>query len=119
MHAHNNQQLAFANTIEAIIRGAGILDASMAGLGRGAGNCPIELLVGFLHNPRLRLRPILQCIQGYIEPLRNKLLWGFDIPYMMTGLLNQHPRAGMNFNGSSDRGDIVKFFDSITSEGSS
>jgi len=119
MHAHNNQQLAFANTIDAVIKGAGILDASMAGLGRGAGNCPMELLVGFLHNPRLRLRPILQCIQEYIEPLRSKLLWGYDIPYMMTGLLNQHPRAGMHFNASSDRGDIVKFFDSITSEGSS
>ncbi|MEE9528665.1 MAG: aldolase catalytic domain-containing protein, partial [Dehalococcoidia bacterium] len=73
MHAHNNQQLAFANTIEAIIKGANILDASMAGLGRGAGNCPIELLVGFLHNPKFRLRPILQCIQQYIEPLREKL----------------------------------------------
>ena len=44
MHAHNNQQLAFANTIEAIIHGANRVDASMAGLGRGAGNCPMELL---------------------------------------------------------------------------
>ena len=47
MHAHNNQQLAFANTIEAIIGGANMLDSSMAGLGRGAGNCPTELLIGF------------------------------------------------------------------------
>ena len=38
MHAHNNQQLAFANTIEAIIHGANRVDATMAGLGRGAGN---------------------------------------------------------------------------------
>ena len=75
MHAHNNQQLAFANTIEAIIKGANMLDASMAGLGRGAGNCPIELLVGFLHNPKYRLRPILHCIQQHIEPLREKLMW--------------------------------------------
>ena len=52
MHAHNNQQLAFANTIEAIIQGANMLDGSMAGLGRGAGNCPLELLLGFLHNPQ-------------------------------------------------------------------
>jgi len=116
MHAHNNQQLAFANTIEAIIKGANILDASMAGLGRGAGNCPIELLVGFLHNPKFRLRPILRCIQQYIEPLREKLMWGFDTPYMITGILNQHPRAAIEFNASEDRGNIVKFFDLISEE---
>ena len=114
MHAHNNQQLAFANTIEAIIKGANILDASMAGLGRGAGNCPIELLVGFLHNPKFHLRPILQCIQQHIEPMRGKLMWGFDVPYMITGLLNQHPREAMKFNASKDRGNIVKFFDLIS-----
>ncbi len=116
IHTHNNQQLAFANTIEAVIKGANMLDASMAGLGRGAGNCPIELLVGFLHNPKFRLRPILQCIQQHIEPMREKLMWGFDTPYMITGLLNQHPRSAINFNASEDRGDIVKFFDFVTEE---
>ncbi|MFC1847610.1 aldolase catalytic domain-containing protein [Chloroflexota bacterium] len=116
MHAHNNQQIAFANTIEAAIKGAHMLDASMAGLGRGAGNCPIELLVSFLHNPKFRLRPILQCIQQSIEPLRESLMWGFDIPYMLTGQLNQHPRTAMSFNASEDRGNIVKFFDMITEE---
>ena len=116
MHAHNNQQLAFANTVEAIILGANMLDASMAGLGRGAGNCPIELLIGFLHNPKFRLRPIFECIQHHIEPMREKLMWGFDIPYMLTGLLNEHPRAGMKFNASKDRGDIVKFYDMISEE---
>lgn len=114
MHAHNNQQLAYANTIEAIIMGANVLDGSMAGLGRGAGNCPIELLIGFLHNPKYRLRPVLQCIQEYIEPMRQKLLWGFDVPYMITGLLNQHPRAAIEFNTTEHRGNLVKFFDSLT-----
>ena len=114
MHAHNSQQLAYANTIEAIILGANMLDGSMAGLGRGAGNCPIEQLIGFLHNPKFHLRPVLQCIQQHIEPLREELMWGYDIPYMITGLLNEHPRSAMEFNTSEDRGDIVKFFDSMT-----
>ncbi len=113
MHAHNNQQLAFANTIEALILGANILDGSMAGLGRGAGNCPTESLLGFLHNPKFRLRPVLKCIQDYIEPLREELGWGFDIPYMITGLMNRHPRSAIEFNESDDRGDYVKFFDKI------
>lgn len=116
MHAHNNQQLAFANTIEAIIKGVNIVDASMAGLGRGAGNCLMELLIGFLHNPRYRLRPVLQCIQNDIEPLRDALHWGFEVPYGITGLLNQHPRAAMHFNISADRTNIVKFFDEMTEE---
>jgi len=113
MHAHNNQQLAYANTIEAAIKGANYLDSSMAGLGRGAGNCQTELLLGFLHNPKYRLRPVLRCIQEHIEPMRQELRWGFDLPYMITGFLNQHPRAAMQFNASTDDRDIVKFFDSI------
>ena len=116
IHNHNNQQLAFANTIEAIVRGANMADSSMAGLGRGAGNCPTELLIGFLHNPKLLLRPILRCVQQHIEPMREKLKWGFDPSYMMTGVLNQHPRAAINFNDSEDRGNLTKFFDSVTED---
>lgn len=116
IHTHNNQQLAYANTIEALIEGANRLDASLAGLGRGAGNCPMELLVGFLHNPKFRLRPLLQCIRDYIEPMREKLQWGFGIPYMITGQLNQHPRQAMQFMENTDAKDIVSFFDSIQEE---
>ena len=116
IHCHNNQQLAFANTITAIVKGANMLDASIGGLGRGAGNCQLELLIGFLHNPKYRLRPVLECIQKHIEPLRAELLWGYDYPYMITGLLNEHPRSGMAFNTSKDKGEIVKFYDDITRE---
>lgn len=48
MHAHNNQQLAFANTIEALSHGVSLLDATMMSMGRGAGNCAMELLLSFL-----------------------------------------------------------------------
>jgi 4-hydroxy 2-oxovalerate aldolase len=113
VHMHNNLQLAYANTIEGIILGSNLLDATMAGLGRGAGNCPMELLIGFLHNPKYNLRPVLECVQYAIEPLRSKLGWGFDLPYMMTGLLNQHPRAAMNFKAGEGQGDIGAFYDAV------
>jgi 4-hydroxy 2-oxovalerate aldolase len=114
MHAHNNLQLAFANTIEAIVLGANMLDATFAGLGRGAGNCALELLIGFLHNPKYNLKPILRCVQDHIEPMRQQLMWGFDLPYMLTGLLNQHPRAAIKFKALEAPGDILKFYDQVS-----
>ncbi len=114
IHAHNNLQLAFANTIEAIVLGANMLDATMAGLGRGAGNCFMELLIGFLHNPKYDLRPVLRCVQDTIEPLREKLKWGFDLPYMIAGQFNQHPRVAIKYNAAEAREDIVKFFDTVS-----
>lgn len=117
VHMHNNLQLAYANTIEGIILGANYLDATMAGLGRGAGNCPMELLIGFLHNPKYDLRPVLGCVQNHIEPLRAQLLWGYDLPYLLTGLLNQHPRAAIKFKEAElkgEKGDILKFYDLVT-----
>ena len=115
IHTHNNMQLAYANTIEGIIRGANMLDASHAGLGRGAGNCQLELLLSFLHNPKYHLRPILECVQNHIEPMREQLRWGFGIPYMVTGYLNQHPKAAMEFMEQTDGKEIVKFYDSAIS----
>jgi 4-hydroxy 2-oxovalerate aldolase len=116
IHTHNNMQLAFANTIEAIILGANMLDASVAGLGRGAGNCPMELLLSFLHNPKFNLRPVLHCIQHHVEPMREKLGWGFAIPYLVTGYLNQHPRTAMKFMEETDGHDILKFYDTAIEE---
>ncbi len=113
IHAHNNLQLAFSNTIEAIVLGANMLDATFAGLGRGAGNCPMELLIGFLHNPKYNLLPILRCVQDVIEPMRSQLLWGFDLPYMLTGLLNEHPRAAIKFKEAKTKGNIVDFYNQI------
>ncbi len=114
IHAHNNLQLAYANTIEAIMLGANYIDATMAGLGRGAGNCPMELLLGLLRNPRYTLLPVLQCVDETIEPLRKDLGWGFDLPYMLTGLFNQHPRAAIKYNACPERGDIRSFYESVT-----
>ncbi len=116
IHAHNNMQLAFANTIEAIILGANRADATMAGLGRGAGNCPMELLLGFLRNPKFKLRPVVQLLQNHLIPLRNSVEWGPLVPYNITGQMNRHPRAAMEFRAGPDPDNFVKFYDQIVSD---
>ncbi len=110
IHAHNNQQLAFANTIEAVGRGVNLLDATMSCMGRGAGNCAMELLLGFLKNPKYNLFPVLQFIEKHINPLKESgTVWGYDITYLLTGRLNQHPSAAIDFTRER-RSDYAEFY---------
>ena len=110
MHAHNNQQLAFANTIEALTNGVSFLDATMKGMGRGAGNCAMELLLGFLKNPKYQLFPVLQFVEKYMVPLEEQgAVWWYDIPYLITGHLNQHPRTAIAAT-KEQRKDYSSFF---------
>lgn len=109
VHAHNNQQLAFANTIEAMTQGVSYLDATVDGMGRGAGNCALELLLGFLKNPKYKVAPILKIIEEHTEKLKAEgVKWGYDIPYMLTGQLNTHPRPAISYV-KEDRKDYSKF----------
>ena len=117
MHAHNNLQLAFANTIEAIILGCNRVDSTMLGLGRGAGNCHTEILLGFLRNPKFKLRPVLQLIRDTILPIKQQIDWGPSIPYNLTGQLNLHPRSAMAFRDGKTPDDYVAFYDQMMSDG--
>lgn len=114
MHAHNNQQLAFGNTIEAIIHDANFMDATVYGLGRAAGNCPLELLIGFLKNPKFDIRPILDLISSEFIPLREKIEWGYIIPYAITGMLDEHPKAAMALRSSDKKENYREFFESLS-----
>ena len=116
IHAHNNQQLAFANTIEAIIHNANYLDGTIYGIGRAAGNCPMELLIGFLKNPKFDIRPVLDVISNEFIPLRNEIEWGYIIPYMITGILNEHPRSAMALRASNKKENYREFYESLSSE---
>jgi len=117
IHCHNHQQLAFANTIEAIIKDANYLDGTLFGIGRAAGNCPIELLIGFLKNPKFNLRPLLEIISKRYLKLNGELEWGYQIPYMIAGILNRHPGAAMELMQSDDRSGFVAFYEQMLEEG--
>jgi len=112
-HGHNHQQLAFGNTIEAIIHGANYLDGTVFGIGRAAGNCPLELLIGFLKNPKFDIRPILDLISKEFIPLRNKIEWGYIIPYAISGMLNEHPKAAMALRKSHKKESYREFYESL------
>jgi len=112
-HGHNHQQLAFGNTIEAIIHGANYLDGTIYGIGRAAGNCPLELLIGFLKNPKFDLRPILDVISKEFIPLREKIEWGYIIPYAISGMMNEHPRAAMALRASNKKEDYREFYEGL------
>lgn len=97
IHAHNNQNLAFANTIEGLTAGISYLDATVCGMGRGAGNCFMESLLAFLKNPRYNLSVIMDFIEKYMLQMKKDYDWGFDIPYLLTGIFNSHPSSAINF----------------------
>lgn len=110
IHAHNNQQLAFANTIASLTRGVSYLDATASGMGRGAGNCATEQLLGFLKNPKYNIIPILKFLEKQIVPLKESgVVWGYNIPYLLTGQMNRHPRSAIAAT-KEKRSDFLNFY---------
>jgi len=112
-HGHNNLQLAFANTVEAIIQGSNMLDSTLLGLGRGAGNCHTEILLSFLKNPKYQLRPLIKVIQEYLIPMQKEVTWGYHIPYMLSGAYNQHPRNSLKWMDGGEKENFLKFYDTM------
>lgn len=116
IHAHDNQKLAFANTIECVGDGVNYLDATYLSMGRGAGNCAMELLLGFLKNPKYNEYPVLDFIEKYMQPMKDKgVVWGYDLPYLLTGQFNQHPRTAIAYT-KANRKDITEYYKEITSQ---
>ncbi|MNP75402.1 hypothetical protein D3C76_1724590 [compost metagenome] len=83
-------------------------------MGRAAGNCPTELLVAHMKNTNYELRPVLDVLEQLMIPLREKEEWGYIIPYMITGMLDEHPRSAMALRASNDKDKAVDFYDKLT-----
>lgn len=93
-HPHNNLQMAFANTLAAIEVGVDIVDTTIYGIGRGAGNLPTEILLAYLYcqgvegyNPI----PVLNSVERFFVQLLQEHPWGYQLPYMISGVFNAHP----------------------------
>lgn len=110
IHAHNNQQCAFANTLEAKECGAKWLDGTAFGMGRGAGNCPSEALLGFLNGRKYHVDPILHIVEGWMMPMKKSGIdWGYNTSYLLTGLANAHPRTAIEATKKGDTNFVEQF----------
>ena len=93
-HSHNNLQLAFANTLRAISENFYCIDASIYGMGRGAGNLPAEIIIGYLNKTdEEKYNPVayIDVIEKfYLEKAQNTP-WGYRIQSLVGGLKNIHP----------------------------
>lgn len=99
-HPHNNIQMAFANSLEAIKTGVHIIDSSIYGMGRGAGNLQTEIILSYIlqqQNNKYNILPILNCIERFFIDLHRETPWGYELPYMISGILNCHPNYPKEF----------------------
>ncbi len=96
-HSHNNLQMSFALSQEFIEMTQGlrqvVVDASMAGMGRGAGNTNTELVMQYMNrkfNSGYDINVLLDLIDNYIDGFRNHYEWGYSIPYYLAGSYSAH-----------------------------
>jgi 3-deoxy-D-manno-octulosonate cytidylyltransferase len=96
-HAHNNMQLAFSNAVHMIEnRGARdiVIDASIYGVGRGAGNLNTELIAAYLNQHSERkytILPLLEMIDDFFEAMMQKSPWGFTPAQFLSAAMECHP----------------------------
>ena len=97
-HSHNNQQLSFAlsmNFVEMLQNSERniVVDSSLCGMGRGAGNATTELVAAYLnrkHHAGYDLDEIMDAIDMYMQEFRQKYTWGYSTPYFISGLYQCH-----------------------------
>ena len=96
-HSHNNLQLAFSNAQEMLrspINRDIILDCSVYGMGRGAGNLCTELITNYINTTmenKYNVFPLLEIVDEFLIPIYSKTPWGYSIGYYLASTMNCHP----------------------------
>lgn len=105
IHAHDNNGLAFANTLSAIDSGIEYVDATIMGMGRGAGNLRTEqqllYMVFRLGMSRKNPYELLDVIERWFVPMHQKYRWGWDFTYMLSAMQDIHPFYCMNLRSAN------------------
>ena len=123
LHAHNNQQLAFALCIHFIEilkdKRNIIVDATLSGMGRGAGNATTELVAGYLNKSLNRgydLNAIMDAIDMYIKAIRERFSWGYSTEYFISGLYQCHVNniSYLNYNHRINARDLRSIIESLS-----
>jgi 4-hydroxy 2-oxovalerate aldolase len=94
IHAHNNLGLALANSLAAVENGVSYVDATVTGMGRGAGNVEIESLLPELNDRGTLfgdINVLARLILSYFQPMKNELGWGPGLLYSIAARNNIHP----------------------------
>ena len=96
-HSHNNLQLSYSNSQALISTNSTrelIIDSSIHGMGRGAGNLNTELFIDYLNSLNMgdyEVEPLLEAIDYVIKPVYSKRPWGYSLPHYLSAVNNCHP----------------------------
>ena len=94
IHAHDNMGLALMNTLHVLDEGVTWVDATVAGMGRGAGNTKVEYLLIELadrHQVPLNIGPLVSLIERRFRPMQAEFGWGSNTFYYLAGRYGIHP----------------------------
>ena len=104
IHLHNNLQTAFANAVTFLDTVSEdrdvIIDTSLLGIGRGAGNLPTELLANYLNNrykKNYNLEELLEASDNIISKIKKEHDWGYSLPYYLSAINGIHPSYVIQF----------------------
>lgn len=100
-HGHNNLEMALINTLTAIEEGCTMVDATITGMGRGAGNLKTEMLLTYLEskNENSVKFSFLSGIVTSFENLKHQYGWGTNLPYMFSGAFSLPQKQVMEWVG--------------------
>ena len=125
-HSHNNQQLSFALSIQLIeelqnTTRSIIVDSSLCGMGRGAGNTTTELLANYInskYNGNYDMNVIMDAIDTYMGYFLEHYQWGYSIPYFISGMFCAHVNniAYLSKNHRTNAKDMRNIIESLSDE---